>query len=522
MTIIMKDLKRIIASISFERISVAISICYAVGVTLLLLYNSIYVGDIDFDFVRIKPILVGLEYFIYLGLPIVIVLLPIVLTSKKCFGWFWIWFYCENKKVSKRLRIGGLLLHVLIYFVEVALFAFLSGLMLHYFLPYTEYFLPNGERFPDDSLFSMIMISCSFWRIYSLSWICLGAFLALFVVALLWTLMYCNYISIRRPAMRRFYYIAIVTLVPIGFITNMFFFLMNGYTNISQAACGGAPVNGIITIESPSEQLRKNADGFISECSEDTKFCNVMQVTDDFWYIEELFLEDLLMKGDYKLRSKPTRIRKMDIKQFTPLKVPIFFHDGERHTFHQLAWKDFVHNVDVHVYFTFSVLPKHGRGDSYSFNTTNVIEMSWHADNLPTSRSVATRQRVMKDNPTNLYYSIEFRHVPIPIAMTVPEFMSAVTNCNNNFKCSIKNLPEASSDIKLLRFSCNLILNYNLVFHMNQDKRVIPSYDRITTLHIDKSTNSQHVEYDKDCDGKIWNIERVVEPSRINFGNRLQ
>lgn len=520
MTIIMKHLKRIIASASFERISVAISICYAVGITLLLLYNSIYEGDIDFDFVRIKPILVGLEYFIYLGLPIVVVLLPVILTSKKCFDWFWTWFYCRNKKGSKWLRIWGLLLHVLIYVVEVVLFAFLSGLMLHYFLPYTEYYLPNGERFPDDSLFSMIMISCSFWRVYSLRWICLVAFLALFAGAFLWTLMYCNYISIRRPGIRRFYSIAVLILAPTGFITNMLFFLTNVYPNISQAACGGAPVNGIITIESPSEQLRKNADGFISECSENTKFCNVMQVTDGFWYIEELFLEDLQMKGVYTLRSKPTRIRNADIKQFTPLNVPIFFHDGERHTFHQSAWKDFVHNVDVHAYFTFSVLPKHGKESLYSFNTTNTIEMSWQADNLPTSRSVATRQRVMKDNQTNLYYSVEFRHVPIPIAMTVPEFMFAVTNCNNSFNCIISNLPETSSDIKLVSYSCNLILNYNLVFRMNQDKRVVPGYDRIITLYNYNSNNCEYIESDYDVNGR--SVERVGESDKTSIGTRSQ
>ena len=49
-------ISHILNSSTLERVTVVVSFLYCVGVVILILFNSIYVGDFDFDFVRVKPL----------------------------------------------------------------------------------------------------------------------------------------------------------------------------------------------------------------------------------------------------------------------------------------------------------------------------------------------------------------------------------------------------------------------------------------------------------------------------------
>ena len=520
-------IKTLLKRFSLERIAAVLSICYVVGVVLLLQYNSIYFGNIDFDFVRIKPIIVGIEYFIYLGLPLVVVCVPMILTSKRVFGWFWIWFYKGKKKVSLWHQILGMLVHAILYLLEVAVIVFISGLMLHYFLPYTEYFLPNGYKFPDDGLFAWIMISCSFWRVYYCWDVSLIVFLCLLTGALLWACKFCKYVTLRSAVAQRIYYMFVLIVIPLGFLTNMFYFLRDVYPNISQAAGGGAPVSGIITLDSPGEQLRHDSDGEVLECGEVTKFCSVMQTTADFWFIDEHLINDQTMMRNNNLRAKPTRVRVVDIKQFTPLTIPTFYHNGIRQTFHQDTWLDFVHNIDSFVEFTFAARDGlNATRGVYYFNTTNEVEILLFANKFPFVRMKTDRQKIMRTSVTNLCYKIEFRHLPIPPKTVVPEFMNAFTNKTAGFECVFRNLPTLPKNVVPVGVSFGFIINYNAFVNVYNNS--LNRYDSVFTIWqgaINQKRNDRSVKdnnkngQDKDSDsGRTLNNRTRAVESKMKAG----
>ena len=519
-------IKTLLKRFSLERIAAVLSIFYVVGVVLLLQYNSICFGDIDFDFIRIKPIIVGIEYFIYLALPLVIICVPMILTSKRVFGWFWIWFYRGKKKVKVPLwyRACGVLVHSMFYLLEAAILIFISGLMFHYFFPYTEYFLPNGDRFPSGDILALIMISCSFWRIYCCWDISLIGFLCLFVGAILSTCKYCKYVEFRSAAARRFYCIFVMVFIPLGFLTNMFYFLRDVYPNISQAAGGGAPISGIITIESPGEQLRYDSNGEFIECSEITKFCSVLQTTPDFWFIDEQLINDQAMvKGD-NLRTKPIRVRAADIKQFTPLKIPTFYHNGIRQTFHQDTWLDFVHNIDSFVEFTFAAkdVLNATRG-VYCFNTTNEVEVLLFANNFPFVRMKTARQNVMRTSLTNLHYKVEFRHLPIPPKTVVPEFMNSFTNKTAGFECVLRNLPILPVNIVPVSASFGFVVNYNALVTGN--KIPLDKYGSVITISCGNITNNKNdssVEQKNRQDKVVYGKQTLDDKAKIAVEAKTQ
>ena len=456
-------LKRILRRISLERITIAVSTCYMVGVALLLQYNSIYVGDGDFDFARIKPIIVGIEYLLYLSLPLLVVCIPIIITSKKHLGWFWIWICSRKLIVSHRWVCWvarGLLCGLL-----MAILLFVFGVMFHYFLPYTEYMLPSAMR-KGISLSSLAMIAVYFWGIYICWDICLLAFIALLVVSLTWTFKHCGYISIRTAISRRIYYALVMLLLPLGFIINMFYFLRDVYPNISQAVAGGAPVSGIITIEAPGEQLCCDSYGNLISKREITRFCSVLNRDENFWVIDEQLISDVNLGIEYpsfELRPKTTRIRSCDVKQFTPLKIPMFIREGRRRLFFQDMLNEFVHEIDMFLELRFTTLtPIETVKAIGAFNTTNDISATCITDNLPLWKLHSPDQYVLKEGSTNFCYHINYRHLPLPTILTVSEFKDILTNDNVWAGYIYSNLPEIPKWVFPSSFKLGFVLNLHM------------------------------------------------------------
>ncbi len=486
-------LKRVLEHISVKRITVAMSICYIIGVILLLQYNSIYVGDSDFDFIRIKPIIVGIEYLLYLSLPLLVVCIPIIVTSQKYFGWFWVWLSSGKTIFSPRwdCRIARSLLCVIL----MAILFFVFGVVFHYFLPYTEYLLPKVMR-KDINLLSLAMISVYFWKVYMCWDICLLAFIALLIASLAWTFRHCGYFSIRTAISKRIYYALVMILLPLGFITNMFYFLRDVYPNISQAVAGGAPVSGIITIDAPGEQLRHDSYGNLIGRGEITKFCSVLNRDENFWFIDEQLISDVNLGVEYpsfQIRPKTTRIRSCDVKQFTPLRIPMFIREGRKTLFFQDMLNEFVHEIDMVLELRFTTFtPNETVKAVGTFNTTNDISAVCITDNLPIWRLHSPDQYVLKEGATNFCYYINYRHLPLPQIITVSEFKRVLTNNDVWAGYIYDNLPGIPKWVHPSRLKFGFVVNYHMPIFIYSK----PMYEYNKTITVCKGDSMGSVKND--------------------------
>lgn len=474
-------IKQLVDALSLERVAVAVSVLYCVGVALLLQYNAIHFGDFDFDFVRVKPIVVGISYFIYLALPLVVLFLPFIATSKKCFNWFWEWWAKKTIKrpvwfqVSGRLIIGvGLLLMMMLAL------GFALGLMFHYFIPYSEYLF---ELHPSPWI-SLPQISWAFWQLYFYQDLHLLGFLLLGIACTLIVLRYCETVRFSTKGRIRIFSIMTTTCVILGFFTNMFYFGRDVYPNISQAAAGGAPVTGILTIDCPGEQERRGLDGRIIECDEITKFCSVVQADATYVYIDDQLANDRgIRSGTCRTsRYNSTRIRKNDVKQFTPLNIPMFCRRGFRTILGGGMREGIVLDVDLYVEHHFrTVSLESARQATHCLSVTNQITATWQGEGFPPSVIRATKQRVVREGPTNLCYTIEFGHVAIPAGTVVPELLNCITN--SYAECVIKGQPDLPPGVSESYLSAGFLVNH--VMTVSWYDKPIDKYGREITLMCD-------------------------------------
>ena len=487
-----------------------------VGVVLLLQYNSMYVGDGDLDFIRIKPIIVGIEYFLYLMLPLLIVCIPIIVTSKKHFSWFWACFF--SRRISLASRFYSWLVRGILCSLLMAILLFAFGVMFHYFLPYTEYMLPSVMR-KSMSLVSLLMIAAYFWKVY-LCWdFCLIAFSALLIVALIWTFKYCGYVSMRLAILRRIYYALVMIFLPFGFVANMFYFLRDVYPNISQAVAGGAPVSGIITIETPGEQLRHDAYGKLINSVEITKFCSVLNRDENFWLIDEQLISDVNLGAEcpsFQMRHKATRIRSCDVKQFTPLRIPMFIREGQRTLFLQDMSKEFVHEIDMFLELRFTTLTPNETIKAIGvFNTTNDISATCITDNLPLWKLHSSDQYVLKEGLTNFCYRINYRHLPLPKILTVTEFKDILTDNNVWIGYIYNNLPEIPKWVFPSSFKLGFVANLHMPIVVYL--KAIHKYDNVITFS--KGDITWSAKNDKRSGGNSLENDRDV--SSTNMTNKV-
>ena len=477
---ISESIRDVAERLNIERVAAILSVFYCVGVILQLQYYSIYVGDFDFDFVRVKPIIVGIEYFIYLLLPLAVVYFPIVITSNKCSGWFWSW-YKGNRRQDSLWKIGiGYCIRVVICILLFSIFVFLSGLMFHYFFPYTEY-LYDSSGF----LMDLVKMSAAFWKQYLYWDINVLAFLFLFIVGALWSLRYCETVRFVTKGRKRFFTCMTLIFGLLGFFTNMFYFNRDVYWNISQGAAGGAPVSGIITISSPGLQARKGVDGTVLSCDEITRFCRVLQSDPSYLYIDDQLIGDRGSIGGTHIRTRvnTTRIKKEDVKQFTPIVMPVFYQGGSCTVFGQAAMQGVIQNLDLFVEYHFDTANRElARHASQWFNVTNEITAIWQADNFPQCVAKASGQRVVTEGVTNFCYTAEFRNVAVPIGTLIPEFIACMTN--SYAQCTIVNLPTLPKGVCPGRLALGFQINYFSTF-VFLDRACKGKYDRVLALTVD-------------------------------------
>ena len=246
----------------------------------------------------------------------------------------------------------------------------------------------------------------------------------------------------------------------------MFYFLRDVYPNISQAVAGGAPVSGIITIEAPGEQLCCDSYGNLISKREITRFCSVLNRDENFWVIDEQLISDVNLGIEYpsfELRPKTTRIRSCDVKQFTPLKIPMFIREGRRRLFFQDMLNEFVHEIDMFLELRFTTLtPIETVKAIGAFNTTNDISATCITDNLPLWKLHSPDQYVLKEGSTNFCYHINYRHLPLPTILTVSEFKDILTNDNVWAGYIYSNLPEIPKWVFPSSFKLGFVLNLHM------------------------------------------------------------
>lgn len=450
--------RKIVDELKIERIALSVSFFYCLGVVLLLQHNAICNGDIDFDFVRVKPIIVGLEYVIYLALPILAVLLPCCFVSSAC--------YCDIERsfVSRFGRACWLVRGVTIcirWGIVLALsyeFFYWFGVMFHYFIPYTEY-----HFFDATTVTSLKDISYAFWMMYLHVDLHLVAFGLLYCATFLLFARQRNVIKIAAPAHRTIFNTVVVLFCAVAFFLNMFYFERDVYMNISQAAAGGAPISGIITIVNPSMQARKGMDGVVRASEEVTKFCSIMQSDASYLYIDDQLIGDRGAIGGRcrKYRHNSTRIRKEDVKQFTPILLPSRYYCGRCIGYGLPAQYELVHNVSLFVEFLLSAESETvAEKLPHYFNVTNRVVAIWLGDNIPRCELPISYQRIVKEDSTNLCYTVEFNDVPIPAGTSIPELMDCITNAYAG--CQLVDLPVLPKGVKARRLAAGFAVNYFL------------------------------------------------------------
>lgn len=382
----MKSLKKILGGLNaIEKIALVLSFFYGVGVISLIQFNAYYTGGEYLDFLRIKPILVGIQYSVYLLLPALIFGVAISI-------------FKNNNQVKLWLR--------LIYSVACFLFLMMaSSVALHYFVPFTY---SNAETF--NEIYFYWWVTLQFWSMY-FYW---DFFHIIGMLSLL-------YLSWRIVFRRNLFGNKLDIMVAIFcVVVNLHYFNRDVYINIVQSAGGGAPHAGIITIVNPTESMKRNNKDYHVEDNEIVKPCFVLEENSDHLIIAEMFdnYSNRKTLSEVDMRASATRIDRSSVKQFSRINYMLGFKNREAaKNSGNLGW-DVIHHLDVVLNISFTPESDTGRIDwnvpSYGGNVTNDMLLSWwDGDN----GILSCRSRIVHSglaDGSNVVQQIKFSGVEFP------------------------------------------------------------------------------------------------------------
>ena len=208
---------------AIEKIAIVLSFFYGLGIVSLIQYNAFYTGGECLDFLRIKPILVGIQYSVYLLLPALIFGVTILVFKNK-----------------NRVKIWLRLIYSVVWFIFLMM---ASGVVLHYFVPFTY---NNAETF--NEIYFYLWVTLQFWSMY-FYWDFFHIIGMLCLLYLSWRIVF------RRNLFGNKFDIGLAIFC---IVVNLHYFNKDVYINIVQSAGGGAPRAGIITIVNPTESMKRN------------------------------------------------------------------------------------------------------------------------------------------------------------------------------------------------------------------------------------------------------------------------
>ena len=431
-----------------ERVAFALSVLYGIGVVLLLEHSSLYIGFEKIDFLRLKPILVGLQFLIYLFVPFVVFILPAIFVFRAKWTW-WI------KAIT--VFIGVLFLMVCV------------AVMFHYFIPYTY-----RKEFTKNAWYYLLVVR-NFWQMY-LYWDVhiIALFLVNVSVLLLITpvqklvIKHCRCVKCVK-------HIRVATLISLllGVFMSMFFFDRDVYMNISQSAGGGAPIAGIITIANPGQFLTSSNVYYSYGDDELSKPCFLIQEDSEYVYISEMFefSERIAYLRSASLPLSICRIPKQHVVQFAPISYYQMWHQ-------YLAEKiagELEYDVLQHVKMYFgiemapiqSINPLIAQSRAF-FATTNTPTLTMWIDGDGVDKVSANAVSIVPENGTNLLVKMVFGPLRCQKGRQVVQWRYLLTNSLNQIGFKIDNLPELRSGYEwgcgfAMGMECNYLSSFDIM-----------------------------------------------------------
>lgn len=413
---------------AIEKMALALSFFYGLGIVSLIQYNAFYTGGECLDFLRIKPILVGLQYTIYLALPAIVLGVPLS-------------FYNRCKRIHWGPRI--LMAIVLGLFLMLA-----TGVMLHYFVPFTH----NVASL--NSVNYYLVVAWQFWCMY-FYWDFFHVIGIGLVLCLVWIFVFkCQLFGWRCKT----------CMLVLSIVMNFYYFNKDMYVNIVQSAGGGAPRAGIITISNPSEIMKKQNENYFVGENEILKPCFILEENNDHFIIAEMFnnYPNRHLMSESDMRASATRINRDSVKQFSAINYFLGFKDADSIKFQKNLNLDTIHHLEVVLNLRFAPLSA-SRSDAWNIpsygNVTNEIVFSWwHADGGVLSAKARRINVGLKDG-TNLVQQIKFSGVEFPGGIYVWSLQDMLKKSNNRIR--IDHLPTVPNGYRLLEvqliFVCNFI-----------------------------------------------------------------
>ena len=446
-------MKKLLKLSLLELVSMIAMLLYGIGVVVLMQYNSLYLGFEEFDFLRLKPILVGLQFVIYMALPYVVFFLPFVIVSYMHMSWW--------RKV------------VYIVFMILCLMVVI-GMMFHYFLPYTQII-------SDDSCIGETMcIVKNFWKLYFYWDVHLVPLIIFsFMVFLLLRLTRnkkANIFLLKRKITKG-KVILVMILLMFG---NLYFFNRDVYMNIRQSACGGAPVAGIITIRDPSEIMLCSNSWYAENKKELSKPCFLVSEDSNFLYIADMFevADDIAFLKEKYLPRSMCRISKTNVLDFSPISYYQWWRNGKAWKIGDLLMSDIVQHIQFTV--TCSAQKKDGASildtalnAKHSKNNTPVLTV-W-ADNDGSDSIKANCLSVIPKEGTNLVVRMIFSPIRCQRGQVVYNYMNSLTNTKQKIGFRVDDLPCLPDGFKWSN-SLGMSVRCNLINSLDVTKSYVPLF----------------------------------------------
>ncbi len=450
-----------------ERLALVLSILYGIGVVLLLEHCSLYLGFERIDFLRLKPILVGLQFVIYLFVPFFVFALPV--------------FYVSRIKRPFWIRIPLCVVLILILMASVAT-------MLHYFIPYT-----TSKGFSKDSWY-YYTVTRNFWRLY-LYWdihiVALTLFSASLVMMMkpIQTFMLGHWRWVKNASVIRS---IALTFLGIGAVTAMFFFNKDVYMNIRQSAGGGAPIAGIITIANPGEFLTSSNFIYSETENELSKPCFLVEEDSEWFYISEMFgfYGNATFVSVESIPLSICRIPKQNVIQFSPISYYQMWHESLVETIAPALEYDVLQHLSMTV--QIQMRPTQPC-DSMKLEseavkcTTNTPVLTLWIDGDGVDVVPARSYHIVPEGGTNLLAKMIFGPLSCLRGRQIAEYRHLLTNSTQRVGLKIDNLPTLPSGFVWgPRLGIGVECNYLYSFDLSEYQPEFSSNGSKTGIHIRK------------------------------------
>ena len=431
-----------------ERLAFALSVLYGIGVVLLIEHGSMYIGFEKIDFLRLKPILVGLQFVIYLFIPFFVFVLPVILVSRTKWTWW-----------------------IKVLIILVAAFSLMAcvAVMLHYFVPYTY-----RKDFTNDSWYYWLVVR-TFWRMY-VYWDIHIVALSLFAVSVLFLMgSVQKFIVNHCKCVKQVKSIRVIALIVLVFsvFMAMFFFNRDVYMNIRQSAGGGAPIAGIITIANPGQFLISSNAYYSQDEKELSKPCFFVYEDSESVYIAEMFDfydKPCSLRANF-LSSSICRIPRQNVIQFAPISYYQMWHQYLAEKITDDLESDVLQRINLIVGLQMRPIHQcdslHAQSEAF-YSTTNTPILTFWVDGDGADTVSARSCHVVPDNGTNLLVKMFFGPLDCQKGRQILQYRYLLTNSISQVGFKIENLPTPPSgymwgDRFGMGVRCNYLYSLDLV-----------------------------------------------------------